>query len=158
MNCRSDIVTSNGELIVEFPTFELEEPRAVSFKPVIDIAIIPQDFTKSFSQEDFDAFKRERSVAVHVLRRKLASTPAKELGNAFLLHCIGLERFLSPDVMMATMTAREDHIDAILDEQRAQVLTGTNDAERLASVSMRSSRWARNRAEQIALGYFRLEE
>jgi len=136
------------------------KPRMVTFSPVSTAAVIPRDSTTKvhYSLQDIEAFKQETAMNVRALRHILASTPAAEVGNEVLLHCIGVENFLSQDVMGAAMAAKSAHIRSVLEEHQGQVQRGTGSVERLALVSMQSSLRARIRAEMVALGYSRLAE
>lgn len=150
---------SSDALIVDFPMFPRKhnlDSRAVTFNPVADVFVVPNDPKKAYSQNDIDTFKQERLITVRLLRRKLASTPVEEIGDRYLYHCIGLDRVLCRNVMVAVAAARQNHVDSVLKEQRVQVRRGADNPERLALVSKLSSRGARLWAHKAALGHLSL--
>ena len=68
---------------------------------------------------------------------------------------MGLENFASQDVLRRIVTKRRAHVNAVLQEQQRGTDSSINS---IAMVSMIYSRWARQRAEKIALSYVRLGE
>ena len=60
--------------------------------------------------------------------------------------CIGVEKYLKPELLRVSLHRKQAHINAILISQNR-----CNDEEVLSQVSQVSSRWARARASQLAL-------
>ena len=123
------------------------------------MAIIPQDNTaeKAYSREEMRHFKQALLLDVLRLRHEFASTPAEDITQEQLSRCTGLEHLLSQAALMNITAAKQAHLDAVLEEQRNQDQRNTLDEDKLSRVSMNSSRWARVRAERLAVGYVRLQ-
>jgi len=130
--------------------------RAVSFSPTSEMYIVPQESSSKsmfYSREEIDTFKRNLQHDIHQMRRHFAS--GEETSREVLYDCMGLENFASQDVLRRIVTKRRAHVNAVLQEQQR----GTNSSiNSIAMVSMIYSRWARQRAEKIALSYVRLGE
>ena len=117
--------------------------------------MIPQDSNKSmfYSEDDIDIFKRNSYRDALQMRRHFASR--EEISREVLYDCMGLENFASQEVLQRIRMKRRAHVNAVLREQQR----GTNSSiNSIAMVSMIHSRWARQRAEKIALSYVRLGE
>ena len=141
-------------MIVDWPRTARTQ-RSVSFSPTSEMYMIPQDSNKSmfYSEEDIDIFKRNSYRDALQMRRHFAS--GEEISREVLQDYMGLENFASQDVLRRIVTKRRAHVNAVLQEQQR----GTNSSiNSIAMVSMIYSRWARQRAEKIALSYVRLDE
>ena len=162
INIRDDppLLNGSGEMIVDWPRRDdgatrTSTRRSVSFSPTSEMYMIPQDSNKSmfYSEEDIDIFKRNSYRDALQMRRHFAS--GEEISREVLYDCMGLENFASQDVLRRIVTKRRAHVNAVLQEQQR----GTNSSiNSIAMVSMIYSRWARQRAEKIALSYVRLDE
>ena len=151
----------SGGMIVDWPRRDdgatrTTTRRAVSFSPTSEMYIVPQESSSKsmfFSREEIDTFKRNLQHDIHQMRRHFAS--GEEISREVLCDCMGLESFASQDVLQRIRMKRRAHVNAVLQEQQR----GTNSSiNSIAMVSMIYSRWARQRAEKIALSYVRLGE
>lgn len=77
----------------------------------------------------------------------LSTTPAENVTEDDLYGSIGLELFLNRDLARRANERKRAHVKAIISAQRIY------DKDQLAYLSTTSSRWARNRAATLALGY-----
>ena len=74
--------------------------------------------------------------------------------RTLLVRCIGLEHIISRDVfqrLRVSMEEKRAHVQSVLQEQHRQRLRGVSSSERLALVSMRSSKSSRSRARKVAM-------
>lgn len=86
----------------------------------------------------------------------ISSTPGECLSTEVLEACVGIEVFLSQDLAQRTREKRSRHMMGVLNELVRQRRSARSDDERLSRVSERSSRWARDRAFDLAVGYWEL--
>ncbi len=160
---------------------------------------------KAYSKADIDQFKANLLVDVRRLREDLASdgTPdgvpstlsssaagsassssgrveASNVSDDRVYNCVGLERYLSQNVLRRSLLHRRTHSSTIIAASRAQQQQQAAEAEdsegslsgsiqldgwtfahegsacneeKLACVARDSSRWARERAEKLAVAY-----
>ena len=148
-------LNGSGGMIVDWQRTARTQ-RSVSFSPTSEMFIVlPQESYKSmfYSQEDIDIFKRNSYRDALQMRRHFAS--GEEISREVLYDCMGLENLVSQEVLQRIRLKRRAHVNAVLREQQR----GTNSSiNSIAMVSMIHSRWARQRAEKIALSYVRLGE
>mmetsp|Transcript_10569 Transcript_10569/g.23406 ORF Transcript_10569/g.23406 Transcript_10569/m.23406 type:complete len:159 (+) Transcript_10569:84-560(+) len=158
MTDRLSSYSSNG---LDFPSQPKVQrngkPRSVTFNSDCDVAIIHTS-AEAYSLEDIMRFKQMMVLDVRRVRQYLASMPDSEINHDHLYDCVGIERYVSQAVRRRTMAATRAHSQTVLEEQTFQEQGNICDEEHLALVSKRSSRWGRDRAEQLAAGYLQLEE
>lgn len=70
-----------------------------------------------------------------------------------LIHCLGIELFITKGSARCATETRRAHIDAVLTEQSRQKHSGTCDIERLSITSQKGSLWSKERAQKLAIGY-----
>ena len=133
----------------------LSKPR-VTFSQHIELAIVPQESTeltksKWYSQEDNTTFRTRTSNDIRRLRNELATAASDNFNEDCSCEYVGIETLLSRPLMMLVAEKMHEHINAILSEQHRYRSQHDNvEEESLAEVSERSSRWARQRANQRA--------
>jgi hypothetical protein len=154
----NQLTTTAFGMSVDFPTQptrQSREQKKVTFASFSEMVIIPQDeaAAKAYSEDDIRHFKQALLLDVLRLRHEFASAPAQNISQEQLCRCRGLEHFLSQDALMNITAARRAHVVVVLEEERNQDQRNTLDEDELSRVSMGSSRWARVRAEQLAVGY-----
>ena len=159
-------INTSSSLIVDWPKGEDELPssksstRQVSFSPTRQLIIIPQGSTETmfYSQDDVDIFRHNLRHDIQQMRRRFASS--KVISKEEIHDYVGLEQFTSKEVHQHIMLARRVHIQSVLRVQGQQRLKGDGvvDSHVIAMASMVTSRWARQRAEKIALCYARLDK
>jgi hypothetical protein len=101
-----------------------------------------------YSEKDKVLFKSVLHRDVRSFQHLLATTPMEELSQEALYECIGLEGLLSIELMYYVKSKRRDHVRSII--KRQEMLSD----EQLALSSVRSSFASRERAQQLAAGYF----
>ena len=132
--------------------------RRVRFNPTTDVARLPPEdsatsYAKAYTEIDVLLFRRERTLDVGRIRRKIARTPLDAISRAHLYDCLGLEVLISPDLFRKMRQGKQSHADAVLDEQAEQDRRGVVDEEGLRALSTKSSAWARGRAQMLAANY-----
>ena len=129
-------------------TTNAPSPRSVRFSEMSELAFIPNDDAtdKAYRRDDVDRFKQDLLGDVQVLSRLVhQGTPRAVPYHDLLCACNGLEAFVTRGLARQVEERKRAHRDAILDGQ--PVLS----KRALAKVSEASSRWARERAEKIAM-------
>ena len=138
------------------PRKQRREQKKVTFASFSEMAIIPQDeaAAKAYSEDDIRNFKQALLLDVLRLRHEFASAPpTQNISQELLCRCRGLDHLISQDALINIMAARQAHVVVVLEEHSNQDRDNLCDEEELSRVSMGSSRWARVRAEQLAVGY-----
>jgi hypothetical protein len=115
--------------------------------------MIPYDDTESkwYTQEEMSRFKESRLSDIHTLRDLLRDATPALISEETLCECVGMENFLSSFTAHLVIQKRRAHSEAILSMQRNY--QGDHKIEMLAKTSQKSSRWARKRAANMALGF-----
>ena len=151
-------------MVVDFPTQPTrqrrEQKKKVTFASFSEMVIIPQDeaAAKAYSEDDIRHFKQALLLDVLRLRHEFASAPpTQNISQELLCHCRGLEHLISQDALINITAARRAHVVVVLEEERNQDQRNTLDEDKLSRISKGSSRWARVRAEQLAVGYVHLQ-
>ena len=154
--------TSGEESVVEFPTqiqtIKYERPRVVRFSEICQISWIDhpspdESNTKWFDEEDNLYFRRELRNDIMIVRM-LAMDPSRGIAQVDIFKCVGIEPFLSRASAMRMLIKRREHIEAIIAEQTRQRDIGTTNVDQLSLVSKKSSRWAQERACELAGKYW----
>lgn len=130
-------------------------PRAVTFSELSGLMCIPYDQpdSKAYSRQDQREFARAFAKDAARMSTELKDIPAGAVTPEQLCRCLGVDSFVTEDLVRFTREKRQMHNESVLEEQRRQALCGTPDIEKLARVSRKSSKWARCRAEKLAKGY-----
>lgn len=98
-----------------------------------------------YSPEDIDLFKEYLSYSVDIVHSCM-----KEQSIAHL-DMLGLEKYLSPELTDEFMNRRNALKQSVLEEHRWQRAINISHITRLANLSARNSRWAREKARAAAL-------
>lgn len=132
----------------------ITRPRAVTFSQYSSLALISKDDMKSkwYSAEEKQEIRQALIRDVRHMSKELDCTDA--IGAEQLYQCVvGIENCMTHGLARHVAKKRREHTDAILAEQCLQAETGVCDPEKLSSISKKQSRWSRNRAHKLALGY-----
>lgn len=126
--------------------------REVSFaattEAISEIPTAGQEL-KWYTQEEYRSFQQTAEAQVQRLRNLMSSGVRLKLDNDFC-ECIGIEKFLSPDLLQESSTRKRAHFDAVLPSQRFWNIG------MLAYIAESSSEWARTRAHELAIMYTEL--
>ena len=110
------------------------------------------------SKQDKALFKRALVNDVRRISSRLSDTPRDSVPQDELYECLGLECLLSPELLARSVEGRRLHTDAILSEQAHQRVFANDDEEDdgsyLSYMSAVSSKPTRERAHQLAVGYW----
>mmetsp|Transcript_33369 Transcript_33369/g.66360 ORF Transcript_33369/g.66360 Transcript_33369/m.66360 type:complete len:195 (-) Transcript_33369:180-764(-) len=135
--------------------------KKVKFSEVADMTHV--DFPSSselrqrwYTADDKTRFKRILARDVRRMISIVSSTPGECLSTEVLEACVGIEIFLSRDLAQRTREKRARHMIGVLNESGRQGRSERIDDERLSRVSEKTSRWARDRAFELAVGYWEL--
>jgi hypothetical protein len=156
--------TSNASsgLIVDFPaqsrsTFTVKSVRFANTSELFRFKhpTASENKMKSYTEQDYECFKRVRTVNIIDLSAMLAKKQenGEGMNTEVVCSCIGLEPFLAPDVRRRSQEikcARALHVATVLEEQKRQSLESDYSEEAIARVSRRTSRTARMRSNRIA--------
>lgn len=112
---------------------------------VKDLSIGHEASNLWYSPEDIDLFKEYLSYSVDIVHSCM-----KEQSIAHL-DILGLEKYLSPELTEEFTNRRNDLKQSVLEEHRWQRATNIPHITRLAILSARKSRWAREKARAAAL-------
>lgn len=108
------------------------------------------------SHKDKRRFKKDLMKDTRKMTSILASTDGDSITAADLNACVGIELFLSAGLAIRSKEKRIMHSNAILGEHFRQREMGVQDDVRLAKVSKLSSKWSRERAHGLAVGYWEI--
>ncbi|EED88003.1 predicted protein [Thalassiosira pseudonana CCMP1335] len=146
------------------------------------MALIPhptreENAAKWYTEQDKDYFKAVVTLERNQFVTGLQSRPLESFTSDELVHCVGLENYLSRNVNQRVRETKKRHTKLLLREQARQsvsrrmlgdddwsrscgtstISSDTSDSsrceERLARLSEASSQWSRERAHRIAAGY-----
>lgn len=142
------------QLIVDFP--EIREQRIVRISSTSTMFIefrTEEDKSKKWtSAEDNRRFRQNLRRDVMDMRRRVESNP-ESISQEELWQCLGMESLLSNELVRNSFEQRMMHRQAVLAEQRRQLLLHIHDEEELCRVSEIHSQWGRERCFKIAAGY-----
>ncbi|KAL7466162.1 hypothetical protein ACHAXS_009885 [Conticribra weissflogii] len=145
------------------PTLRPTRParKQVHFSDVNELAHIavpsPTEYHRRwYNAGDKNNFKRALARDVRKVTSLIRSSSFENVRAEVLVACVGIELFLSPDLARRTVDKRTRHLNGVLDEFARQERQGLMDDRRLGHLSERSSRWSRERAHELALGYWEL--
>eukprot|EP00581_Thalassiosira_minuscula_P017996 CAMPEP_0183730968 /NCGR_PEP_ID=MMETSP0737-20130205/33984_1 /TAXON_ID=385413 /ORGANISM="Thalassiosira miniscula, Strain CCMP1093" /LENGTH=169 /DNA_ID=CAMNT_0025963575 /DNA_START=80 /DNA_END=589 /DNA_ORIENTATION=+ len=115
-----------------------------------------QDELKSrwHSKDDYAIMKLKFRADVQEMIMKLSTTPMDLVGDEDLYKCIGLERFLSRDILEQTQERKLRHVFCICIAQTRQRMLSIHNEEDLAALSEESSEWTVSRARNLAQLYW----
>lgn len=110
-----------------------------------------------YSAAENASFIRTLAKDARSTRMKLANAATSNITRIDLFEFIGVENFLSQDLMKRIIAQKENHKRTIMAEQARQYALRKGKNECIAYVSSRSSEWSRNRAQELAAGYWTIE-
>ena len=87
------------------------------------------------------------------MSREINNTPAEAIVPEQLYECVGIEVFVTQGLARRVAEKKRAHVNAILSEQIVQEQQGVSDLKKLSGVSEKSSRWTKERAQKLAVGY-----
>ena len=103
-----------------------------------------------YTQEDYDRFQQAASAqAQRILDLRLSRA---RLADDDFYECLGIEKFLSPELMRELSTRKRAHFDAVLSSQRFW------NRDVLAYIAESGSDLARKRAREFAMVYTELSK
>ena len=137
-----------------------KSPRAVTFAPFGKLSFIPKDDAKSkwYTSHEKRSSRDQMVQDIRRMHKKINATPSKVITKEQLHQCIGIELYLTPELMKHVIQEKKSHVKAVLSEQRNQEHQGIQDPEKIRCVSRKSSQWARSRARKLAVGYSQLND
>ena len=123
--------------------------RAVRFSPWSEAVVIPEVGKRPngwYTKEDTNRFKRNLLTESRRMSRLIASTPLGMISQDALDELVGIESFLSLDMLMIIQTRKRQHVQGIVSMQ------SVCSKEELSCLSKESSSWSHdgaiNRAAQ----------
>ena len=139
-------------------TSSSSSPRKVAFSQYSQLAFVPKDEAQSkwYSPQEK---RKVREAVIQDTRRmmkEMNTTPHQDITAEQLCNCIGIEVFITQDLAMHVEKEKRNHIQAVLAEQSIQRQQGVYAPEKLSDASKNTSRWSRNRARKLAVGYSKM--
>ena len=108
-----------------------------------------------YTSQEYKQMKHTRAQDICTVTKTSQSPEFHESLSPQHLNLIGVERYLSKEVLIESKLRRDAHVNAVLDEQERQDNNMTLDAEALGDLSRRHSKWSVERA-QIAAQFSRM--
>ncbi|KAL7464657.1 hypothetical protein ACHAXS_009504 [Conticribra weissflogii] len=151
----SDVQTAT-QLPPSLPT-----KKTVHFLEVADMAHVDIPSSSEMHQRWYNAYDmiQFRRILAGDVRRMISIVslcPGECLSKEILEACIGIEVFLSQDLTQRTREKRARHTMGVLNECGRQRRCEMKDSNMLSMVSKSSSKWSRDRAFKLAVGYWEL--
>lgn len=140
-----------------------EEPRRVRFSTTnrikqIDKPSVEEFDVRWYQKKDKKRFKRAIVQDTQRMAEILASASGEEISSDVLNCCVGIELFLSPGLARRAKEKRMLHSQIVLEEIARQEELNIDDERRIRKLSERSSKWSRERAHDLAVGYWEIFE
>mmetsp|Transcript_22548 Transcript_22548/g.38638 ORF Transcript_22548/g.38638 Transcript_22548/m.38638 type:complete len:167 (+) Transcript_22548:48-548(+) len=151
------------DLIVDFPQAQRRSPhcmksRRVNFANrsktyIVKNLSLQYKNEMWFSSQDMDGFKIQNLYMLWGVTSVLQVSVAQyaEETSHRTSTFMGLENYLSKDIMHQIKRRRKRILKAVLLEQRRQAAAGINDSDAMANVARRKSALGRKRARMIGL-------
>ncbi|KAL7462409.1 hypothetical protein ACHAXS_002786 [Conticribra weissflogii] len=138
-----------------------EEPRRVRFSTKnrmknIDKPSLEEFDVRWYQKKDKKRFKKAIMQDTKRMAEILASASGEEISSDVLTSCVGIELFLSPGLARRAKEKRMLHSQIILEEISRQEELNIEDDKRIRKLSERSSKWSRERAHDLAVGYWEI--
>ncbi len=135
----------------------------VRFSDRVDVQIVDRPsanelLNRWYGPDDKHKFRKVLQRNVRKLAAIIGSKGDKDedMSADELIDCVGLEAFLSQSLARHMQEKRKKHSYSVLAEYCYQQELGVRDDDRLAKVSETSSKWARKRANNVAVGYWEI--
>ncbi|KAL9182488.1 hypothetical protein ACHAXT_013140 [Thalassiosira profunda] len=128
--------------------------RSVRFSDLSRLSLFPSDpdaAARWYTEADKAHFKKEVSADVLRLRRALAAPSPEAAAPEDCYRLVGIDHLLTPERSLKIVQRRRRHVQFVLKAQ------GRCTADELGLLSGRSSKSARERAEELADGYRRMD-
>ncbi len=109
-----------------------------------------------YQKKDKKRFKKAIMQDTKRMAEILASASGEEISSDVLTSCVGIELFLSPGLARRAKEKRMLHSHIILEEISRQEELNIEDDKRIRKLSERSSKWSRERAHDLAVGYWEI--
>ena len=118
-----------------------------------------------YTSKDYKSFRVQNARAVQDVNRRVRAITSSTSNDADAassspqaesLHLmddcllVGIENVLTPKIIKKKLAMRRRCVEAVLNEEERQYLSGECDVEKLAAISAHYSKWSVQRAEQIA--------
>ena len=146
------------DLIVDFPRNRAssQHKRKVSFQDEVDMKFITNLSFKHrgdiwFSADEMRSFRYQTALTVREITSKMTMAEYAELHVEDTSAFLGLESYLSQDVLQGIKRRKEAILGAVLSEQLRQSRVGINDPDALARVSQAVSDLSTRRARIIGM-------
>ena len=157
------------DLIVDFPCDQKQRllrknkartktNRSVCFSHTSRMTIIerasPEELKRTwYTKKEREVFGLQHKKDIREALQKLANTPMQSISQDDLLGCVGIELYLSYDILVNTPERRYNHVWSILGAQHLQRRLHINNVDELSRISSQSSEWATSRSQSIAAMY-----
>ena len=148
-----------AQLIVDFPhkRASSRRNRGVSFQEEVDIRFVKNISCSKhrddiwFSADEMRSFRYQTALTVRAITSKMTMAEYAELHVEDTSAFLGLESYLSQDVLQGIKRRKEAILGAVLSEQLRQSRVGINDPDALAQVSQSISDLSTRRARIIGM-------
>ena len=146
-------------LLVDFPKQprNLTRPRRVNFAPEATVANIVNNDSKvvkskdiCYTSQEYKQMKCTRAQDICTVIKAIQRPEFQESVSPQHLNMIGVERYLSKELLIESKLRQDYHVNAVLDEQDRQDNNMTLDAEALGDLSRKHSRWSAERSQIAA--------
>ena len=159
-------------LLVDFPSrprrstvddkVKTTRQRSINFTPDITVFSYSNDSSNDiqshdlwYTSQEYKQMKHTRSQDICAAIRIMQSPEFKSSVSSQHLNLIGVERYLSREVLVETKRRRDAHVNAVLDEQERQDSNMISDLKTLGDLSRTHSKWSVERS-QIAARFSRM--
>eukprot|EP00578_Thalassiosira_sp_NH16_P000262 CAMPEP_0181135986 /NCGR_PEP_ID=MMETSP1071-20121207/32946_1 /TAXON_ID=35127 /ORGANISM="Thalassiosira sp., Strain NH16" /LENGTH=128 /DNA_ID=CAMNT_0023222673 /DNA_START=87 /DNA_END=473 /DNA_ORIENTATION=+ len=107
-----------------------------------------------YSKDERATFAIQLKRDVRAALRKLDATPMDSFREQDFYDCVGIELFLSREILKSTPQRRYNHVLSILRAQSRQGLSHACNDEELSLISKQSSEWISTRCQNFAAMYW----
>ena len=154
-------------LIVDFPKQprKLTRQRCVTFASEATVARIinhssndVQSHDLWYTSQEYKQMRRTRSQDIYTVIRAMQRPECQESPSSLHFNMIGVERYLSKEVLTETKLKRNACVNAVLDEQARQDNNMVLDPKALGDLSRKHSKWSVERAQISAQFSLMLDE
>ena len=148
-----------AQLIVDFPHKRVSSRRnrGVYFQEEVDIKFVKNASCSKhrddiwFSADEMRSFRYQTALTVRAITSKMTVAEYAELHVEDTSAFLGLESYLSQDVLQGIKRRKEAILGAVLSEQLRQSRVGINDPDAVARVSQAVSDLSTRRARIIGM-------
>ena len=150
-------------LLVDFPSqprrlsldneVKTTRRRRINFTPDITVFSYSDDSSNDiqshdlwYTSQEYKQMKHARAQDICTAIKTMQSPESQESVSSQHLNLIGVERYLTREVLVETKLRRDAHINAVLDEQERQDSNMISDPDTLGDLSRKHSRWSAERS------------